>query len=687
MKKNTQRIGIPAGLCAALVFILILAACSAGGVGYIPPAGGVEDTPSTPQDVEYEGVDAEGNRYRLVITETLSGARYAVKEGDKYVLTIVSTSGETKTSSGTVASAGAAITLAPSKGSGTITVTVSSEELTNIIIGPTVEDDTGKQISTVTIIITLASPAALQLARDINAIEAGSAAAKGATVKLAGFVAIPSALAVPLGVTLDVTASGAALGLGSRGASNTPVTLTVNGTVIAGSNQVRLEDRQGTATINGSGTIRLNGKGSLLNVSGNANVANRKIILEGLTLVGVNSNNETLVYVGSGGEFVLKSGAITGNACVENASGVGGLWGIGGGVWVDGGAFTMEGGTITGNTAQGGGGGGGGGVFVWGTFTMTGGTITGNTVTRCGGGVYVRGSSSSFTMKGGTISANTVTGSTDGSNGGGVWADDGSAFIMEGGTITDNTITAGRNCGGGGVGVYVGTFTMKGGEITGNTAQGGDWAEGGGVNVIDGTFTMEGGAIIMGNIAQGGDAGGGGVRVFDGTFIMEDGAILGNTAQADGWAEGGGISVYDGTFTLKSGAITDNTAQGDGSSGGGVRVYDGTFTMENGAITGNTAQAVNGWADGGGVNVSDGTFTMKGGAITGNTVQGVNWAGGGGVDVGNGGIFTMNSPAVPGASGSISGNTSLGVASNVLNGGTVNGTANPNPDSITGLLW
>ena len=50
-----------------------------------------------------------------------------------------------------------------------------------------------------------------------------------------------------------------------------------------------------------------------------------------------------------------------------------------------------------------------------------------------------------------------------------------------------------------------------------------------------------------------------------------------------------------------------------------------------------------------------------------------------------GGTFTMNSPAVAGPSGSIRGNTS----DNVNNyGGTVNGTANPNPSNITnGVLW
>jgi hypothetical protein len=78
---------------------------------------------------------------------------------------------------------------------------------------------------------------------------------------------------------------------------------------------------------------------------------------------------------------------------------------------------------------------------------------------------------------------------------------------------------------------------------------------------------------------------------------------------------------------------------------------------------------------------------MKDGGISGNIAQGNNVSGGG-VFVNNSGKFTMNSPAVAGASGSIKGNTCSGAVSNVYNGGTVNGSANPNPLNITnGLLW
>jgi hypothetical protein len=65
---------------------------------------------------------------------------------------------------------------------------------------------------------TATGPAAgaVQLAADINAIEADSATVSGTTVTLAGrFVWLQTDLTVPLGVTLDVTAGGARLGLGS----------------------------------------------------------------------------------------------------------------------------------------------------------------------------------------------------------------------------------------------------------------------------------------------------------------------------------------------------------------------------------------------------------------------------------------------------------------------------------------
>jgi hypothetical protein len=249
-----------------------------------------------------------------------------------------------------------------------------------------------------------------QLAADINAVEAGSAAVNGTLVKLAGdtFVAIPIALTVPAGVTLDVTADGAALGLGSQAVDNTPVTLTVNGTVIARPGHVQLEDCQwGAATINGSGVICLHGNGRLLDVSGNWNAADRKIILDGVTLVGLKDNDQALVYVDKGGEVVMKSGVITGN----------GDWGV----------SIQEGGTVNNpydnNNIV---------TFIGGTFTMEGGTISGNS----GGGVniHIAGGGYTFTVEGGPV---TVT--NDAAKGTGTFTMNSPAVAGASGNISGNT--------------------------------------------------------------------------------------------------------------------------------------------------------------------------------------------------------------------------------------------------------
>jgi hypothetical protein len=246
--------------------------------------------------------------------------------------------------------------------------------------------------------------AAAQLADDLNAIKAGSATVEGATVKLTGtvgFLGVPRELAVPAGVTLDMTADGARLGLGEGGRGGLyDATLTVNGTVITKADRIGFEDSAKAATINGSGTIYLNGRGRLLRVAGNLNVSNAKLTLDGVTLVGVPDNGSALVEVHNGGELVMKSGAITDNATSDS----------GGGVRVNEGRFTMQGGAISGNAAKGTGEGAGGGVWVnGGTFTMEGGEITGNSASRRGGGVFAI-VGSTFTMKGGTIYGSSAEG-------------------------------------------------------------------------------------------------------------------------------------------------------------------------------------------------------------------------------------------------------------------------------------
>jgi hypothetical protein len=408
--------------------------------------GGGGSTTLTPQTMEYNSVDSDGNAYQLSITENLSGAKYTAKQGDRYVLTIVLVSGGTQTSSGTVAGAGAAITLRPSKGSGTIMVQISGEQLISITIPATVKDDDNAALPISNAPITLAPLTAeeylaAQLAAEINAMEGqsegsvGSAKAEGATVRIiGGFVDMRTNLTVPAGVTLDVTEDGHQAGLGLH-----DVILTVNGTVNAKARRIRMEDTGSWGTINGNGTIRLNGKGNLLYVEGNKNVANRKIILDGVTLVGLEDNDQALVYVGKGGEFVMESGVITGNSATSDNS-------DGGGVKVEkGGSFIMEGGKISGNSANG--------------------SVGGIN----GGGVYVADNGSVFTMSGGIISGNNVSGPN--AWGGGVDVEFYGSFIMEGGEISGNSVNGSNNAAGGGVDIRDNaSFTMKGGTIYGNVS-------------------------------------------------------------------------------------------------------------------------------------------------------------------------------------------------------------------------
>jgi hypothetical protein len=289
---------------------------------------------------------------------------------------------------------------------------------------------------------------AAKLAKDLNAAKPGS------TVTLSGRAGLKTALTVSEGVTLDLTQEGAILEL-QDGA-----VLTVNGTVNAtghgdhGTGWVEgsLRTGDGAAVIAGTGTISLKSKGRLLNIG--SDKGKRQLTLDGVTLVGLPDNDSPLVGIGENSEFVLKSGAITGNTHVSDKSA------SGGGVDVWRGTFTMEDGAISGNSAEGKDGSSGGGVQI--------------------------GEEAVFTMQGGTISDNNAQGKSSGS-GGGVEVSKGGTFILEEGSISGNSTQYG-----GGVWEWGGsTFTMKGGTISGNSAR-----DGGGVFVERGaSFTKTGGPI------------------------------------------------------------------------------------------------------------------------------------------------------------------------------------------------
>ena len=333
---------------------------------------------------------------------------------------------------------------------------------------------------------------ATQTATDLVRALGGASTAKanGDTVMLTGEVWPKTDLTVPEGVTLDLMTDGAVLGL-QDGAI-----LTVNGTMnVRGHSQDNKGSLyfDGRTVINGSGTINLKSKGGILSLwSGDGHI--RSLILDGVSLVGLPDNSESLVWVGEDSEFLMKSGAIIGNTRTSDD------WAAGGGVDVWRGTFTMEGGEISSNSVVGTRGSSGGGVNVseGSIFNMTGGMITDNTATggdnSSGGGVRV-GDGCTFTMSGGVISGNSTPGS-----GGGVAVGEG-AFTMEGGEISGNSVIA-REAKGGGVIVFGGIFTMYGGAIYGNSVQGSVMSQGGGVT-IDQMMSGKGAFIMYGGRIQG----------------------------------------------------------------------------------------------------------------------------------------------------------------------------------------
>jgi len=188
-------------------------------------------------------------------------------------------------------------------------------------------------------------------------------------------------------------------------------------------------------------TISLSSNGILLGI-----FSGQTVTLTNLTFQGHSSNNNTLVWVNSGGKLVMNPGsAIKNNA---NTS----LGNDGGGVYINGGTFEMNDGTISGNSAA-----------------------------LSSGGVHIQ--QGTFIMNNGIISDNIA-----GDNGGGVLVLSDGTFIMYGGTISRNTA---RNSTGGGVSVLGGTFEMNDGTISGNTVIG----SGGGVFVENGIFSKTCGTI------------------------------------------------------------------------------------------------------------------------------------------------------------------------------------------------
>jgi len=325
------------------------------------------------------------------------------------------------------------------------------------------------------------------------------------------------------------------------------------------------------ATISGNRTSGEDSKGGGVYVNGGSFTMEESATVSGNeTTISFGNNGGGGVYV-YGSSFTMKDNAtVSGNrAILSETSYPATTFAYGGGVYITGtgSEFNMFGGTISGNTADN----NGGGVYVSGIgkndtsifYMNSNTTISGNNATN-GGGVYVA-QYGELSMSGGAISGNIATNPTYG-GGGGVYISQG-FFGMSGDARIHGNYAYVSNGGGGGVSVCnSGNFTMNGNaEVSGNHA------------------------ILTPGTAASLSANGGGVYAADGSFTMNSGKIFGN--EADGKTvigRGGGVFVQGVVpFTMSGGKIFNNEAKGTPSTGGGVCVYDGgVFRITDGTVYG-----------------------------------------------------------------------------------------------------
>ncbi len=283
----------------------------------------------------------------------------------------------------------------------------------------------------------------------------------------------------------------------------------------------------------------------------------------------------------------------------------------------------------------------GGGIFVQGSLQLQSGTIT-NCTANSGGGVYIS-DGGTFLMTGGTIEGCSVSGEKN-VYGGGVQVSGSGSFQMDGGTIANCSVlrqqgTTESSFGGGGVGVYNGSFLFHNGIITDCSSD----YHGGGIYVSEqsisvaiaggsiencqalshggGLYVLNNEAVIMtgGSMKHCSAYGGGAVCIQGekGAFQFTDGTLTGmaeETEKETGEEEnhqaafGGGIYVLGGTLHLSGGTISDFSAS---TFGGGVYVgFGGTLTMEGSVFSNCKAEK-----NGGGIYFNGTEATISSGTI------------------------------------------------------------------------
>lgn len=235
------------------------------------------------------------------------------------------------------------------------------------------------------------------------------------------------------------TASGPTFGECPAGSGTDVITFSVSGTILT----TRLPDITQPLTIDGAGTVTLNGQGGSSFFIANANPIHLKqlVFTNGRALFGgaffvagsgvvyleksIVSNNRAQqgggIIVGNGGDLYVADSTISGNTASTS----------GGGIHLMGNGYaSVTTSTVSGNTAP-----NGGGLYVSSNAiaAVHTSTIANNTATTTGGAVYAQ-PSGAMSLYGSTVALNTATTST-----GGIYADPAASTDVQNSIVAGNT--------------------------------------------------------------------------------------------------------------------------------------------------------------------------------------------------------------------------------------------------------
>ena len=389
-----------------------------------------------------------------------------------------------------------------------------------------------------------------------EAVNTAAASENGGIVTLQKNIKLDTAVTVPAGETVTITAEQACQIAGTKTAVDLRNLLVVEeGGSLVIDGKVTLFGRYN------SGSIVLN-QGSL-ELTGNAVVTGSKITNDRANGT-ASSGLGVIDSRGEGAVFTLSGGKIAGNALHNNSVSYSGTVRAS-----EGASVKITGGEISDNNASAAAAlNCSSGVLLYGyaSGTMSGGAISGNTGHR-GSAVMLWGDDAGhrteFTLSdSGSISGNSCTSSGGTKGSGAVHVENNAVFHMTGGAISDNKGVQGA-------GVFVVDGNLQTGQNEYNTA-----------------FVMEGGSISdnKGSI-------GGGIYSYSNGVELKAGKIIGNTASN----MGGGIYSegnydYYSTLHLSNALITGNTARQGGGMWFCATGEAAVYVTEGAAVFDNTAQ-------------------------------------------------------------------------------------------------